>query len=253
MKTLTVRGIEIGSGRPKIIAPIVGSTAKEVLEKSRELANLPIDAVEWRADFFEDLLQQEQTLPLLSQMREILGGKILLFTIRTKNEGGEADLTVDKYTALNAAAAESGHVDLIDVEAFAGDDVVRQNLEAIHKSGVAVVASNHDFHSTPPVEELVSRLRKMQELDADILKIAVMPTSMADVLNLFSATCTMREKYGDRPLITISMSPKGVISRLAGEVFGSAMTFGSVGQASAPGQIPVEKLKTVLDILHESL
>ena len=43
-----------------------------------------------------------------------------------------------------------------------------------------------------------------------------------------------------------------MISRLSGEAFGSAMTFGAVGQVSAPGQIPVERLRNALQILHTS-
>ena len=43
-----------------------------------------------------------------------------------------------------------------------------------------------------------------------------------------------------------------VISRLAGEVFGSAATFGAVKKASAPGQISVNDLRTVLTILHQA-
>jgi len=51
----------------------------------------------------------------------------------------------------------------------------------------------------------------------------------------------------------MSMAGTGVISRLAGEAFGSALTFGAATKASAPGQIPVNELKQVLDILHKSL
>jgi 3-dehydroquinate dehydratase-1 len=80
-----------------------------------------------------------------------------------------------------------------------------------------------------------------------------MPTSKADVLELLSATNTMYNEHATRPLVTMSMAATGVISRLAGEVFGSSMTFGAVGQVSAPGQIPVEQLKTVLDIIHNAL
>ena len=56
-----------------------------------------------------------------------------------------------------------------------------------------------------------------------------------------------------RQIITMSMAGTGAISRLSGEVFGSALTFGSVGKVSAPGQINVEDLKTVLNIVHASL
>ena len=167
--------------------------------------------------------------------------------------GGEKEITMEQYTALNLAVAASGDADLIDVEIFSGDGVVKANIDGIHKAGALVVGSNHDFFATPEKDDIVSRLRKMQEMGADIPKIAVMPKSTADVLTLLAATAEMHETYADRPIITMSMSAKGVISRLSCEAFGSAMTFGAVGQVSAPGQIPVEQLRQVLDILHSAL
>ena len=115
------------------------------------------------------------------------------------------------------------------------------------------MVSNHDFHKTPEKEEIVSRLRMMIERGADIAKIAVMPQNKKDVLTLLAATEEMYTKYADRPIITMSMAGTGVISRLCGEVFGSALTFGAAGKASAPGQMEVEDLKTVLSLLHKSL
>ena len=92
----------------------------------------------------------------------------------------------------------------------------------------------------------------MQDFDADLPKIAVMPTCRQDVLTLLSATLEMAETYADRPIITMSMSGTGVISRLTGEFFGSALTFGAATKASAPGQIPVSELETVLSVIHKS-
>ena len=63
----------------------------------------------------------------------------------------------------------------------------------------------------------------------------------------------MVSEYADRPIITMSMAGTGLISRLCGEVFGSALTFGAVGKASAPGQMGIEDLTTVLGLLHKSL
>ncbi|MGL4668727.1 MAG: type I 3-dehydroquinate dehydratase [Saezia sp.] len=42
-----------------------------------------------------------------------------------------------------------------------------------------------------------------------------------------------------------------MISRLAGEVFGSAATFGAAQKASAPGQIGVQDLRQTLNILNK--
>ena len=144
-------------------------------------------------------------------------------------------------------------VDLVDVEAFTGDSYVKEIIKAAHEAGVAVVASNHDFDKTPDKDDIVGRLRKMQDLDADIPKIAVMPQNKKDVLTLLAATEEMVSEYADRPIITMSMAGTGLISRLCGEVFGSALTFGAVGKASAPGQMNAADLNTILNLIHESM
>ena len=63
----------------------------------------------------------------------------------------------------------------------------------------------------------------------------------------------MASEYADRPIITMSMAGTGLISRLCGEVFGSALTFGAVGKASAPGQMNAEDLNKILTLIHKSL
>lgn len=247
--TVTVRGLEIGSGAVKTIVPIVAKTKEEILNQARSFTGMNIDMVEWRADHFQNVCKVEDVLDTLAGLRAILPNP-LLFTFRTKQEGGERDINMADYTRLNKAIADSGNADLIDVEIFSGDQVVAENIANIHGAGILVVGSNHDFQRTPSHSDLIYRLRKMQDMGADIPKIAVMPTCTKDVLTLLSATAEMHERYADRPIITMSMSPVGVISRLSGEVFGSAMTFGAVGQGSAPGQIPLEQLTQIIEILH---
>lgn len=253
MKTVKLRSVEVGTGAPKVIVPIVGKTREEILSKGRELTNIPLHVVEWRVDFYEDVFDTAKVLDTLKQLRAALGEIPILFTFRTLKEGGEKDISMEQYTQLNTAVANSGDADAVDVEIFSGDQVVAQNIAAIHKAGKVVVGSNHDFHKTPSQADLVYRLRKMQDMGADLPKIAVMPQSKADVLTLLSATEEMSRCYADRPIITMSMSADGVLSRLCGEVFGSSMTFGTVGQASAPGQIPVEQLNTATAIIHNAL
>ena len=162
-------------------------------------------------------------------------------------------MSTEKYAELNKAVAATGNADIIDVEIFTGDDIVREMIDAIHASGAKVIASNHDFDKTPAKSDLIYRLRKMQDMGADIPKMAVMPQTKKDVLTLLSATEEMASDYADRPIITMSMAGTGVISRLCGEVFGSSMTFGAAKKASAPGQMGVNDLSTVLDLLHKAM
>ena len=252
MKTVKMRDLTIGTGCPKVIVPIVAKDLPGILAKANELTACTMDVVEWRVDFYEHALDTDKVLEVAGALRTALGETPILFTFRTAREGGEQGISPENYTALNKAVAESGYVDLIDVEIFAGEEVARENIANIHAAGVAVVGSNHEFEKTPDKADLLYRLRKMQDMGADIPKIAVMPQSKADVITLLDATQEMYTKYADRPIITMSMGPAGVISRLSGEAFGSAMTFGAVGQVSAPGQIPVEQLRSALQILHTS-
>ena len=253
MNTVKVRNIEIGAGIPKICVPIVGVTREEILAAAETIKSTKADVVEWRVDWYEDIFDFAKTEETMKALREVLGETPILFTFRTSKEGGEKSIETETYVELNQNAAKTGLVDLVDVEAFTGDDAVKAVVETAHANGVKVIASNHDFHKTPAKDEIVSRLRKMQELGADIPKIAVMPQNKKDVLTLLSATEEMASEYADRPIITMSMAGTGVISRLCGEVFGSALTFGAVGKVSAPGQMGIEDLTTVLGLLHKSL
>ena len=253
MNTVQVKNTVIGEGRPKICVPIVGKTKTDILEEAKKITTLPVDVVEWRVDWFDDVFATEKVLETAKELQEVLKDIPVLLTFRTSKEGGEKEISVNDYAALNIAAAQSGYVDLIDVEAFTGDEVVKTIINAAHEAGVKVIASNHDFFKTPAKADIIYRLRKMQDMNADIPKIAVMPQNKKDVLTLLAATEEMTTNYADRPIITMSMAGTGVISRLCGEVFGSSMTFGAAKKASAPGQMGVNDLSTVLDLLHKAM
>ena len=209
--------------------------------------------MEWRVDWFEDVFDTDKVLDVAKDLQTVLKDTPILFTFRTAKEGGEKAISNKDYKALNMAVAKSGYVDLIDVEAFTGEEIVKSMIQEAHSYGVKVIASNHDFDATPAKDEIVRRLRMMQDYGADIPKMAVMPRNKQDVLTLLSATLEMSEQFADRPIITMSMAGTGVVSRLTGETFGSALTFGAATKASAPGQINVNELEQVLDIIHKSL
>lgn len=246
---ITVKNIVIGQGVPKICVPILGETEEEILHKAKEVKDLCVDMIEWRGDFYQDILEQGRVNQLLSQLRMILEDKVLLFTFRTKKEGGEREITTSQYVTMNKGVMNSGQVDLIDVELFTGADEVRQLVEFARENQVKVIISNHDFEKTPPKNEMLKRMEEMKNLGGDIIKIAVMPHTSLDVLELLTVTNEASQVF-KIPVITMSMSSLGMISRVSGETFGSAVTFGAHGDVSAPGQIPVDELEGILKSLH---
>lgn len=251
-KVVSVRNLVLGEGMPKICVPLVGKTREEIIEGAKELKNIKFDLVEWRVDHYLDVLDLEKVKETLVELRKVLNDTPILFTFRSLKEGGEKEVSVEYYAKLNKEISETKNADLIDVELFTGDEVVKEIVECAKENGVKVVMSNHDFFKTPSKEEIVNRLCKMQDLGADLPKIAVMPQTTTDVLTLLCATDEMVTKFAKTPIITMSMAGLGVISRLAGETFGSALTFGAAKEASAPGQVSVDKLSKVLEVLHES-
>ena len=80
-----------------------------------------------------------------------------------------------------------------------------------------------------------------------------MPQNADDVVRLLKLTNDMKQKYPTLPVVTMSMGALGVVSRMAGEIFGSCITFGAVGETSAPGQIPADQLEHILGIIHKGL
>ena len=246
-KSVTLRGVTIGEGMPKICVPILGRCEAEVLVSADAARSCAPDVVEWRIDWLDDL-SQKNVDTILSLLRRKFPSTPLLVTFRSLNEGGERELEHHNYVNLLSRIILSGQADLVDVELFSG--AMEELVELAHHHNVAVVGSSHDFHQTPDEAEIVSRLERMMALGCDIPKIAVMPESPQDVLILLSATELTREKHPDVPIVTMSMGQLGMVTRVTGEVFGSAMTFGSAGQASAPGQFGVKELREFLKLLH---
>ncbi|MDI9476558.1 MAG: type I 3-dehydroquinate dehydratase [Natronincolaceae bacterium] len=251
-KVVTTKGVKIGEGLPKICVPIVGKTIEEILEETRFLKTADFDIAEWRADFYDDIECIDRAKLVLEAVRYILMDDPIIFTFRNVREGGKRQISTKFYFELNMSIIQTRIASIVDIELSDNEREIKTLIDAAHKNNVAVIISSHDFEGTPPKEEIISRLRKAAELGGDILKIAVMPTCEKDIITLLDATRIMKEKYKDRPIATISMGRQGIISRLAGGLFGSDLTFASVGGISAPGQISSEELRRFMSLLYDN-
>lgn len=248
MKTVQIRGLEIGCGMPKICAPIVGRTQEQILAQAEVIADSPAQIAEWRCDFAKEKIT-EAPEEILVKIRSILGEKLLLVTFRTKQEGGEREISPEAYLQFYEKVWNSGQADLIDVELSAGETVYNEIIREAAAAGVRSIISCHFFDRTPPSDDLRNLMRMMERSGASILKLAAMPQEQSDVLRLMQEGHAFYEK-SVKPMIFISMGEMGLTSRLTGELTGSCITFGTVGEASAPGQIDVRELDRTLRIVH---
>jgi 3-dehydroquinate dehydratase-1 len=247
-----VREVVIGEGMPKVCAPLTGVNETELMEESARIRESKADMVEWRVDFFEDVFSAKAVLDTLKVLRKAVGERPILFSFRTLEEGGEREISSEAYLALNTAAISSGLIDLVDIELFKGNEVVSELIGVAKEHKVITVISNHDFNKTPRYDELIQRVETAIRLGGDIPKLALMPTKEDDVLTIFQANLALKKAHPNHPMILIAMGPLGVISRISGEVFGSAITFASVTRTSAPGQLTVDQVKKIMNGIHSA-
>lgn len=247
---VTVRGTVIGGPRPLICLPLVGDTREKVIKEAAALAALHPDLLEWRIDAYDEVEDREDCLSLLKEIRAAIGEIPLIFTCRIDLEGGFREISRESRLKVASSAMESGEVDIIDVELCNDVEFIAAIKKQAKQSGVSLILSYHNFKETPSEAFIYSKLAEAQKAGADISKVAVMPKHYGDVLTLLSATNRARNETVRGPIVTMSMGPEGAVSRLAGGLFGSDITFAIGMQASAPGQIPIEELRKGMVLLY---
>lgn len=248
--TLTVKGVTLGDGRPKIIVPITAGHQASIADACARLRDSAADIVEWRVDRFAERANPRAILAELPRIASAIGERPLLFTVRTRFEGGDSDLKKEAYRDLISDACRTGLVDIADVQYL--NPLAQRTIDAVKAAGVAVLASNHDFDGTPTPGEIVDRLDAMEAMGADICKIAVLASRAQDVADLLAATAR-RAETARTPLIGVAMGPLGAVSRFAGHIFGSCATFASLDEASAPGQLELADVELGLDLIERGL
>lgn len=250
MATVKVRNMVLGEGLPKIAVPNVGTSEEEILASSKEIAAAKPDIMEWRIDYYEaGIKDNEKLIATAKKIRETVGELPVLVTFRTKNEGGVLELGEDEYLDLVETVIVNRLGDAVDVELFHDEKRVKEIVAQAHNYNVVVIMSNHDFEKVPAKDVIEFRLKKMAELGADVPKLACMPHSADDVLTLLSATNDVHKELAN-PIITMAMADLGKVSRVAGQVFGSCLSFGAVGKVSAPGQLSIEDLRNAEQYLE---
>ncbi|WP_049531012.1 type I 3-dehydroquinate dehydratase [Streptococcus pseudopneumoniae] len=198
------------------------------------------DIIEWRADF----LPKEAILQVAPAIFEKFAGRELLFTLRTRAEGGEIDLDSAEYVQIIKDVAQLYQPEYIDFEYFSHKDVFEEMLDFPN-----LVLSYHNFQETP--ENMMEILSELTSLTPKVVKVSVMAHTEQDVLDLMNFTRGFKTLNPEQEYVTISMGKVGKVSRVTSDVTGSSWSFASLDEASAPGQISLSSMKKIREILNE--
>lgn len=202
---------------------------------------LDADIIEWRADY----LPKEAILQVAPAIFEKFAGRELVFTLRTRSEGGEIDLSSEEYIHLIKKVVQLYQPDYIDFEYYSYKDVFEEMLDFPN-----LVLSYHNFQETP--ENMMEILSELTSLNPKLVKVAVMAHTEQDVLDLMNYTRGFKTLNPEQEYVTISMGKVGKVSRITADVTGSSWSFASLDEASAPGQISLASMKKIREILDEA-
>ncbi|ATF26237.1 MULTISPECIES: type I 3-dehydroquinate dehydratase [Brochothrix] len=249
VKTVRIGHLTIGEGAPKRCVSFIGNNKAAIkteimLFKQKKQA---IDMIEWRVDCLDKWQERTECEAIAQLIKAEIGETPVIFTCRTMREGGLAQVTAESYSELLNWAINSSFFDAIDIEQAWEEEMSGSLIQSAKSNGLVSLVSHHNFEETPSLEAMVTLLSKAEQLGGDIPKLAVMPQTKMDVLRLLEATLLLSGRSKGQPVITMSMGELGQVSRVIGSFSGSALTFGSLQQASAPGQIEVETLAQMMN------
>lgn len=218
---------------PRVVATVTQADDLSFLTGGGEA---PCDVLEYRLD---NLLSLEDNAArvMASSPRPVL------LTVRTPAEGGHGHLDTATRLAiyrrhLSLAALVDTEIASLALPEFAGF------ADEVRAAGGSLVASTHDFQSFPGRDTLADRIAEAYARGADIAKVAVVVTTMAELFDLVSL---VEYHHGKGRLISaMGMGPLGKVSRLVLAKAGSCLNYGYLRVANAPGQWEAAELSALL-------
>lgn len=213
----------------KIAIPIFQAKKEDVIKVAEDCIEKGADVLEFRIDALDN--------PNFKDIQEIIEeiNFPMITTNRISSEGGSFKGTEEERIDILLKCAPL--VDYVDIELQSDDKYIKQ----IHDTGVTTIVSYHDFHKTPEINEIMYIVEKEQKL-GDIAKVAFMPNDLDDTLKILAILSHCENT------IAISMSDLGSYTRVMASKFDSPITFAAGTDVTAPGQIDIETMKSLLNM-----
>jgi 3-dehydroquinate dehydratase-1 len=223
-------------------AYVTAAIQSDFLEKAREAERKGADALEVRVDMYDS--------EALEALRRYEGGLPIIVTNRPNWEGGEFpsespedEMEEERIDELLEAIE---YAEAVDIELEANQEYQERVRDKALEEDAKVIASYHDFDKTPENDGMRYVLDRGLEV-GDVAKMAVKAQSREDAQRLLNIT----RDYSDENIATMAMGEKGSYTRFMAPEFGSMITYGAIDdEGTAPGQLTVEELDEVIEILN---
>ncbi|MDO5825433.1 MAG: type I 3-dehydroquinate dehydratase [Methanosphaera sp.] len=219
-----------------VCASITDDNLEDIIKTVNKIKNEDIDYIELRLDLIEDV-DSALAKELIGQIKHLTDKRVIL-TNRTKLEGGFFEGS--EAERIQILVDNAGLVDIVDVELFTDKQLRQRVIDASNKT----IISYHNFSQTLDIDALQKIIDEASKI-GDISKIAVKPNSLEDTY------VVLKLLMDNDDLVAISMDNIGSYTRIISPILGSPITYASVGESSAPGQLDIERTISMIKELKQ--
>lgn len=216
---------------PSIAVVLTDDDVKSVIKTDL----LDADIIELRVDMFKKINNVEGVFILAKDKYNLP----LICTVRSPNEGGKK-IIKNRLTIYEKVMP---YCSFFDIEIFSNEAAHLKQLTK--ESNLKLIGSYHNFKNTPSIDELEKVFHRGKSLGLDIIKIATLVNEKEDLEKLLLFTLNHKKDK----IIVLGMGEYGIPSRVINPVFGSMITYASLNEPSAPGQITLRELSKIFNIL----
>ncbi|NVM17888.1 MAG: type I 3-dehydroquinate dehydratase [Candidatus Lokiarchaeota archaeon] len=218
------------------------------------------DLIELRLDYINE--SKFLTHSFLRELISIIPPKIpKIFTFRKKQEGGKYNLSTNERLDILSRLIEV-KPDYLDIEINSESKVLKSLIDLAYDNNVQLIFSYHDFEKSITYEEIAEMLKRFDEklknelfidlnkINGSIFKIILTARVFDDNLNVLNICKKLSRE--DKKFLCFAMGELGILSRILCVKFGSSWTYGSLEEKTAPGQIKIEKIREIHQLIFEN-
>lgn len=227
---------------PAICASLIGKKLTDLEKGSKKALEKDADLVELRLDKLENSydLDDLPTLDLPS-----------IVTNRSEDEGGYFEGSEKERIQILINALEKG-ASCVDIELSSRKELIDEIIETAENYNASVILSYHNFDTVPSVEELHEKVRKMNTYNYDFGKIIGFSNTYEDSIRMLKFLIQNVKKKNNRKMIAFAMGERGEFTRVTAPLLGSPITYASIEEKTAPGQLSVSAVKRTLNKFKDS-
>jgi 3-dehydroquinate dehydratase-1 len=213
--------------------------------------------VEFRFDYINNVqdVTQEFSTKLISYVKVSIP---VIATFRKFSEGGKIEL--DRYERMKILkkliAAQPNYLDL---EMDTDPEILQEVIKLTTQFSVQLIFSYHDFEKTPSYDDALRIIENFNaklessvfentcKREERIYKMIFNANNYQDNLIVLKL-CRTLSKEGFK-VICFCMGELGILSRIMCVKVGSFLTFGSIDEETAPGQINIVNMREIHELL----